>query len=166
MPVTTSRTTRGMRTRRDHGASAVEMALVLPILVALMLGVITGGIAYSRTVSLNDAVRGGARVGATTVDGTSWAGTVRQRTVDYSADGLALGQVCAQLVKGSTILRSECSLTGSAATPPANPAGTLSTDCLVKVWAVRSVSIVAVPFTDFDVDVERHSVSRYERTCP
>jgi Flp pilus assembly protein TadG len=55
-----------MRTslRRDDGQAIVEMALVLPILCALLLGIAQFGIAFNNYVTLTDATRAGARKAA------------------------------------------------------------------------------------------------------
>ena len=52
------------RRRGEKGASAVEFALVLPVLIALLLGIIEFGFAFNNQISLNQAVREGARVDA------------------------------------------------------------------------------------------------------
>jgi len=46
---------------REDGASAVEFALVLPILVLLVFGIITFGIVFARTQGMEAAAREGAR---------------------------------------------------------------------------------------------------------
>ena len=46
---------------REQGASAVEFALVLPILVLLVFGIITFGIVFARTQGMEAAAREGAR---------------------------------------------------------------------------------------------------------
>lgn len=48
--------------RGQAGASAVEFAIVLPVLVLLLFGVIQFGLAYNRQQGLNAAVREGARL--------------------------------------------------------------------------------------------------------
>lgn len=47
--------------RHEDGASAVELALVLPLLVALLLGMINIGVILMQKASMNSAVRTGAR---------------------------------------------------------------------------------------------------------
>lgn len=56
---------RELRSRRasgnDRGAAAVEFAIVLPLLLLLVFGIIDFGRAYNTTVSLSGAAREGAR---------------------------------------------------------------------------------------------------------
>lgn len=49
----------------ERGAQLVEFALILPILMALLLGIVTGGIAFSHNLSIDNAARETARYGAT-----------------------------------------------------------------------------------------------------
>lgn len=51
----------GMR-RGERGASAVEFALVLPLLVLFLFGILQFGIAFTRTQGMEAAAREGARV--------------------------------------------------------------------------------------------------------
>jgi Flp pilus assembly protein TadG len=45
----------------ERGAAAVEFAIILPILVLLVMGIIEFGRAYNATIELTGAVREGAR---------------------------------------------------------------------------------------------------------
>lgn len=47
--------------RRDSGAAAVEFALVVPLLLLLVFGIVEFGRAYNAQVTLQHAVREGAR---------------------------------------------------------------------------------------------------------
>lgn len=58
MQITTTNRTES----RERGAVAVEMALVLPLLVMLVFGIIEFGRGYNAKVELTGAVREGARV--------------------------------------------------------------------------------------------------------
>lgn len=51
--------------RGERGAQLVEFALILPILLSLLLGIVTGGIAFSHNLSIDNAARETARFGAT-----------------------------------------------------------------------------------------------------
>src|ERR671914_357475 len=50
--------------RSERGQSLTEFALVLPLLVVLLFGIIQFGITFNNYISLTDAVRAGARKGA------------------------------------------------------------------------------------------------------
>jgi len=52
------------RLRREEGLCVVEFAFVLPILLALILGIVQFGIAFNNYLTLNDATRVGARKAA------------------------------------------------------------------------------------------------------
>jgi len=63
-----------MRIRRhriiksEKGASAVEFALILPILIMLVFGIFWFGIAYNNYIALTHAAREGARLAAVNMD--------------------------------------------------------------------------------------------------
>ncbi|MBB1024485.1 MULTISPECIES: TadE/TadG family type IV pilus assembly protein [unclassified Dietzia] len=50
------------RTSSDRGAAALEFALVVPVLLALVLGIIEFGRAYNIQTTLSNAARDGVRV--------------------------------------------------------------------------------------------------------
>jgi Flp pilus assembly protein TadG len=50
--------------RREDGQALVELAFVLPILVAVMLGIVQFGIIFNNYVTMTDAARAGARKAA------------------------------------------------------------------------------------------------------
>ena len=89
--------------RGERGASAVEFALIIPLLVMLLLGTITAGLVYADHVSLTNAAREGARYGAAAdAASTSWASSVQTRVqqVYFNAAGTAPtnAQVCVRLI--------------------------------------------------------------------
>ncbi|NMR29402.1 TadE/TadG family type IV pilus assembly protein [Crystallibacter degradans] len=53
-----------MKSKSENGAAAVEFALVLPLLLLALLGVIEFGRAYNVQISLTQAAREGARYAA------------------------------------------------------------------------------------------------------
>ncbi|MFJ4168160.1 TadE/TadG family type IV pilus assembly protein [Paenarthrobacter sp. NPDC089714] len=58
----------GTQGDRQRGASVVEFALIVPLLLSMLLGVIDFGVAYSENISLQAAAREGARQGVTNGD--------------------------------------------------------------------------------------------------
>lgn len=149
----------------------VEFALVVPLLFALLLGSITGGLALSRKNSMLNASREGSRLGATLPATASWATSTRDRVVELSSGDLTATQVCVRLVRvtdptttppsGVTVqASSSCSL--PAADEPNIPSGAAVDDCVVKVWA-RRTSPFETMFFSKDVTLTTSSVALYER---
>ncbi|QCB96748.1 hypothetical protein E5206_07220 [Arthrobacter sp. PAMC25564] len=56
------------RGNQQRGAAAVEFALIVPLLLGLVLGVIDYGMAFGQFISLQGAAREGARQGVTQGD--------------------------------------------------------------------------------------------------
>ncbi len=90
--------------QQERGAVLVEFAFVLPLLFALVLGIFTGGLAYTDKISLTESVREGTRFGVSLPLGTgagavsTWEGSVRSRVVTASDNNLAPADVCIKLV--------------------------------------------------------------------
>ena len=89
------------RRRSEEGASAVEFALVVPLLVMLLLGVTTAGMGLNNALGTTDAVREGSRYGATTATSPtpagygSWSAAVQSKTLGLSAGSVTnTNQVC------------------------------------------------------------------------
>ncbi|MBY9073769.1 pilus assembly protein [Nocardioides sp. WL0053] len=156
---------------------AVEFALVLPLLVMMMLGTITGGLAYTRSIGLTNAVREGARFGATgDIAAATWATDVIDRVRETQFDdgitaGASTTTVCVQVI-GATPVAPFCSDAGvNPPPPPAFPVADADLpalgagECLVKVWASRHFEITLGVATPKQGDMIRHSVARYERDC-
>lgn len=165
-------------TRDQAGATAVEFGLVLPLLAMLLLGIATAGLTYTRAIGLTNAVREGARFGATadaSVPAT-WANDVitRVRATQFD-DPSVEAEVCVQLWQktsvGGAAVASTSACTGSvagvnlpstAADRPAVPAGLANGACVVRVIAGREFNINIVLANWERVHIS-HSVTRYER---
>jgi len=50
--------------KNEKGASAVEFALILPILIILVFGIVEFGIAFNNYITITHAAREGARIAA------------------------------------------------------------------------------------------------------
>ena len=147
----------------ERGAALVEFALLLPVLVSLVLGAITGGAAYNRQLSLTNAVREGSRFAATLPGSASWASDVQTRTVDAAGGDLAsTDQVCVQLVNGASVIYEAL---GSECTTMTAPTVTAGPECVVKVWARRlNGDKLQVFFFTSTLSLKSQSVARLEAT--
>jgi Flp pilus assembly protein TadG len=173
--------------RAETGAVAVEFALIFPVLVMLLAGITTAGLSYTHALGLTNAVREGARLGATAdaSSSTTWASDVinRVRATQFD-DSTQLANtttaVCVDLLKltvaggaWSPSLKagtSTCSTTGktpalSASSAPAAPATTnlAAGTCVIRVWAARNFEISVIIAPVLHGTVLKQSVARYER---
>lgn len=161
---------RGARHRDQRGAAAVEFALVVPMMVMLLLGIITFGIAYTQSVALNNTAREGARFGASTPNSPTWAADVGTQVealyFDASHDfGSQAGdKICAALVKApATILQVSGGCNTSDAGYPATPGTAVSGTCVVKVWIHQDV-LLLWGLGSATRQVSAQSVAIYDRT--
>ena len=72
--------------RSESGATAVEFALILPLLILLVFGIVSFGFAFNRMQGLHAAAREGARLGS--VPGVT-VGQVQSRVTD-ALDGVSV----------------------------------------------------------------------------
>ena len=161
------------RSRPEHGAVAVEFALVLVPLVMLLMGTVTAGLSYTHAIGLTNAVREGSRFAATTAyppASGNWANDViaRTRALQFDDPGVTT-KICVDLYKQGTGLRvSQCSagVPSTLPTPAAftAPSGTPTGSCAVRVWAARTYTIDAVFVQFSNQTMTRQSVALYERS--
>ena len=77
---THSQRPRRLTGRRDRGAAAVEMALVMPLLILMVMGIIDFGRIFNGQIQLSQAAREGARIAALGTPGSFTVDTARART--------------------------------------------------------------------------------------
>ena len=80
----------------DRGAALIEMALVLPLLLMLLFGIVSTGVAYNHQLSLTHAAREAGRWGATLpvtnyASMDAWLAAVEERSVQSATGSLAPG---------------------------------------------------------------------------
>lgn len=161
--------------RDERGVALVEFALIAPVLMMLVVGMLDAGVAYNQKQSIGHAAREGARYGAilpTTSNGASgpaWAAAVAQIVRDRANGDLAVpgATVCVALVTDvNTVF--DTSGTGT------NPYGTNgSSTCYndggndtalrVQVLTRRPATISAVVFT-MNLTLTGRSESKFEST--
>jgi hypothetical protein len=163
-----------LRVPRDEGGAAlVEFALVLPVFMLLLLGMLTGGLAYSRKLSVAQASREGARYGATlpitaALPTDAWLARVGALTIasgDGELDADKPGRVvCVAHVPASGTPR-KWEVVGSAS--PVLSDGTCLADdgrtgeTRVQVVSGRTSRFEALVFAR-DLALRSHAVARFE----
>jgi len=152
--------------RTDRGAAAVEFALVMPLLLMLLFGIITTGLTFSDHLSATNAAREAARYGAAANEGSaSWATSVRDRvkeTYFNAGETVTDAQICVRLVQSNGTVAQQWAGT-SCGTAPALPASMTSGSCAVLVWMTRPQTIQLLVFPDLDFDIKAESVAYYSR---
>lgn len=71
----------------DDGASALEFALILPILLVLIMGMVEFGWVYQAELAVTHAAREGARMAAVDTGGSWDSGLVAQRAYPLNLSG-------------------------------------------------------------------------------
>jgi Flp pilus assembly protein TadG len=178
MPHLTSLRTRLDLPRKtaERGAVAVEFALVLPMLVMLLLGMVSTGITYSDHLAISNAAREGGRFGAAvdySTGATAWADSVQSRVLQTYANGsstLTAAQVCVQLESSTgSVLATPTTQGSSCGTAPSSPTGLQTGTCVVKVWVRKPAKINLGVFDLPSFNISARSVSYYGRavsSCP
>jgi Flp pilus assembly protein TadG len=174
------------RTRDHSGAVAVEFALVVPFLLLVLFGLVTTGITYSDHLAITNAVREGARLGASlpfapdtsnpTANPATWASSVQTRVHDVYFDrgvNLDTQYICVKLVDSSNVTvavsgTNAQALGAECGTEPDAPSSMTSGSCAVKVWVRKpaNIQLVIAPTLNFNIGAK--SVSYYGRvsgTC-
>ena len=138
----------------------MEFAIVVPLFLSLLFGVVTGGVAYSSKVGVIEAVREGARFGASLKLGSGptavadWEASVRNRVASASGGELTAATVCARLVLP----------TGGSDCGVGDPSGASSEVAihLVKVSATKGVTLEFFFFRT-TAELKGKLAARYER---
>jgi Flp pilus assembly protein TadG len=152
--------------RDQRGAAAVEFALVVPVLIMILFGLIWTGFAFADHLSATNAVREGARYGAS-ADATSasWATSVRDRVkqVYFNAGhDITDDQICVKLVQstGTTVASA---IGANCGTAPTTPSTMTAGSCAVLVWVQRPETIRLIVAPDLNFTIGAESVAYYGR---
>lgn len=155
----------------------MEFALVLPLVVMLLFGMISTGLTYNDKLSIANAAREGARIGSAldySASPSSWSSSVQQRVQQVYYNGastLATNQICVQLrqwngATWSTVANTASSNVSSpgCGTPPTDPVTTTSNVCAVQVWVQKPATIQLIMVPDLHLNIGAQAVSFYGRS--
>lgn len=141
----------------------METAIVLPLGMAVLLGIFTGGSAYSTKIGLVDAARDGARYGASlkvpAAGLAAWKQAVRDRVAQLSAGDVVAADVCADLVV-PTGANTSCGVSDPSGTSTDLVAGIPAS--VVKVAVAKSARLDFVFFSTSPT-LSARVAARYER---
>ena len=76
--------------KNENGASAVEFAIILPILVILIFGIVEFGIAYNNYLAITHAAREGARLAAVDLYNPKLEDIIRERAYPISPNKITV----------------------------------------------------------------------------
>lgn len=120
------------RSKREQGASAVEFALVAPILFLVLLGIVEFGYLFAEFNEIRHAAREGARVAAVSnpafdqdADGDFDAGDIVAYTCDVL--NLPMASTTVGLTQTGTTIGETATITVTIATPSLSGAPVIST---------------------------------------
>lgn len=154
----------------------VEFALVVPLLMVLIMGTLTGGLALSNKQQVTHATREGTRYAATispaqTFTSGTWAENVRDLVVERSAGDLVASQVCVSLVQGSpaavvtpATTYSTASGNGPCIAGQTYPVTANDPGLRVQVSASRPATIQLVVFGQIDVTLHAAATGKSEQS--
>ena len=153
MPVRTTRRNRyralPWRVRRDDGAAAIEFALVVPVLVLLLFGLIEFGMAFLQVQSIRAGVREGGRAAAVGAQ----VSTTQQRTVAGAVGAIPSGHTGLVQVQSSEGGRCTPQNIGSDVTVSYNTANLPGGGVLVQIPLIPDIVMHPVIKASFRCEV-------------
>lgn len=163
----------GQRTRRDRGATLVEFALILPVFLMLLFGMITAGLALNEKQQMTHATREGARYAATVPAGQAfatgtWAENVQDLIVERSIGTLGDADICVSLVEGSpgVVVANDSDYSTDGTNPcianQSYPTTVNDGGRRVQVTATKDASIELIVFGSYDVTMDVDATAKSE----
>lgn len=133
--------------RTDRGAAAVEFALVVPILILVLIGIVNFGFVLAQQISLNSAARQAARYAV--VDGRTCA--------QIKSEGMTAGQTLGMTISAGTVPTPIVTNCGADTVKPCagTAANTNITVTMTRTGSANTWVIAAPPFNLISVPVIR-----------
>jgi hypothetical protein len=156
------------RLEGEEGANAVEFALLLPLLIVLIFGTLTGGLMLNHHLSVTQAAREGARYGATLQvaddqPSPDWYARVRERAARASAGSLDATEVICLWYLSVEVgpLADAANPGGCPGSPPGQLPGADEGD-QVLVYAERLADFDLILYSFDDLTLKARAVARHE----
>lgn len=163
--------------RRDSGAAAVEFALLFPLFLALVFGIINFGFAFNQKINLTQTAREAARYGATlslaasapgnTGDIDTWLAKVRDVAISAGGDDLSATRANRYICVAYVTADETRSLTVGTGGPSTNQPcfDDDRDDDRVQVH-VKSNTVIDVLLFGGDITIASESVTHFEAAAP
>jgi len=166
-----------LKSNSERGAQLIEFALILPILLSFLFGIVTGGVAFSHNLSIDNAARETGRYAATLpVDGdlTGWLSQVADVAISTGTGTLDDGEpgrrVCVAYVYPDGTLAQDQTMSivedvnGTRAydTVPCLADGRPADERRIQVVLERDTDLIVFYFTR-TIGLSGQSVARFER---
>lgn len=135
--------------RGERGASAVEMALIFPLVSLFLFGIIEFGVAFLQVQSIRTGVREGGRAAAV----GSQVSTTQQKTVDGSVGAIPSGQASNVSVSSSQGGRCTSQNIGSDVTVSYNTANLPGGGILIRIPLITDMVLRPVISAKFRCEV-------------
>jgi Flp pilus assembly protein TadG len=157
----------------ERGASAVEFALLVPLLVMLVFGVINFGIVLAQKQSLSSAARAGARLGSVNLyeaDSHNCGKVIDQTRAEAQTIAMAGTSVTVEVLRGSSLATATrvCS-TDSSLTPNSTSAAPCANGSLAAgatenlyVRATRPDTEIGIPATPIAATFDLSSTGAFQ----
>jgi Flp pilus assembly protein TadG len=150
----------------------VELALVVPLFLTLVLGLVSTGIVYNHKLDLVHAAREGARYGATVpvqqctpstkCSGKTWAQLVQTVVVQRSDGDVQTADVCVALVCGATGAPIDSTFTTKSDGTSCYDDGNTDTAARVQVRVRRSGDSINAAFFKIPVTLTSNANAKFE----
>ena len=150
----------------------MELALVIPLFLTLLLGLISTGIVFNHKLDLVHAAREGARYGATIpvqqctpstkCSGKTWAQLVQTVVVQRSDGDVTASQVCVALVSGSPGTPIDSTFTTKTDGTSCYDDGNSDTTARVQVRIQRSGDSINAAFIKIPVTLTTTANAKFE----
>jgi Flp pilus assembly protein TadG len=154
--------TRSRRRHDEHGAVAVEFALVLLPLMLIIFGIIEFGFAFAQSASLAHGARQGARLGVVNIVTASTCGDVMGAARQAAQTvGMEKNDVAVTVDLGGTV----CSVGAGTSTPSGGPApctGSTDANDMLEVTTTFETSIDIPPLPAWETTLTGEGAYRCE----
>jgi Flp pilus assembly protein TadG len=134
---------------REHGASAVELALIFPLVSLFLFGIIEFGVAFLQVQSIRTGVREGGRAAAV----GSLVSQTQQKTVDASVGSIPTNQAGNVQVSSSQSGRCTAQNIGSDVTVSYNTANLPGGGIVIQIPLITEMVLKPVVTAKFRCEV-------------